>query len=76
MQMTYSKYQVNRTSTYKVIGNIKYYIKVVGLPDDGTADDDDDDVAGQQDPYVSTCYRRRHKKRFFIQLKNDQTHKG
>ena len=48
MLMIYSKYEVNRTSSFKVIGNIKFHVKVRGLPDDGTADDDDDaDAAGQ-----------------------------
>ena len=50
MSMLYSKYEVNRKSTFKVIGNIKFHIQVGGLPDDGTDDDDDrtaDDVAGQ-----------------------------
>jgi hypothetical protein len=28
MQMIYSKYEVNRTSTLKVIGNIKFHVIV------------------------------------------------
>jgi hypothetical protein len=28
MMMIYSKYEVNRTSTFKVIGNIKFHVKV------------------------------------------------
>jgi hypothetical protein len=33
MQMIYSKYEVNGTSTFKVIVNINFHIKVGGQPD-------------------------------------------
>jgi hypothetical protein len=29
MKMIYSKYQVNRTSTFKVIGNIKFHVSCI-----------------------------------------------
>jgi hypothetical protein len=53
-------YEVNRTCTFKVIGNIKLHVKVGGLLD-AVAADVDATAAGQYDPYVSTCYRRPHK---------------
>jgi hypothetical protein len=31
--MIYSKYEVKMSSTFKVIGNIKFQVKVGGLPD-------------------------------------------
>ena len=32
--MLYSKYEVNRKSTFKVIGHIKFHVQAGGLPDD------------------------------------------
>jgi hypothetical protein len=37
MLMIYSKNEVNRTSTFKVIGNIKLHVKVGQLTDDYAA---------------------------------------